>query len=71
MQTVNYLIGLRMKLDFGTIITIAVIVGTQVASTTALSMLYRQIVKRLDVSNGRISKLEDRQLEHIEHFHSK
>jgi hypothetical protein len=71
MTTVFSMIGNSMNLDFGTVITITVIVGTQVASTTALSMLYRQIVKRLDISNGRISKLEDRQLEHVEHFHTK
>lgn len=49
--------------EVNTIIIIAVQVGT----TTALVMLFKQIVKRLDVLNGRVYKHESDLREHVEH----
>jgi hypothetical protein len=49
---------MNMQLDIGTLVTIVVVIATQVGSTTALSLLYKQIVSRLDVQNGRVTMLE-------------
>lgn len=43
-----------------------VIIAVQVGTTTALVMLFKQIVKRLDVLNGRVYQHEIELRQHVE-----
>ncbi len=51
--------------ELNTVIVVAVQVGT----TTALIMLFKQIVKRLDVLNGRVYEHEIELRHHVENCH--
>ena len=46
---------------------IIITVGVQVGTTTALILLFKQIVKRLDVLNGRVYQHEKDLRDHIDH----
>lgn len=54
-----------MQVDLG----VALIVAVQVGTTTALTVILRGIVARLDKQNNRIEKTEDRIIKHIEESH--
>jgi len=49
---------------------VALIIATQVGTTTALSLMIRGINHRLDRQNGSIDKMKDWQQTHIENCHT-
>jgi hypothetical protein len=52
-------------------LAVAIIIAAQVGTTTALGVILKMVIKRLDKQNGSITDLQKWQLYHTENQHGR